>query len=257
MRIKASLEDFINSKYHSERRMYITGPPASRVRPDSRRSALCLAVEGSLKQQINLIWAGKRELINYFRGALGIQFFGSAKDPTIIDFGDFKIFAVSSPVGDGTFRYEDNLFMDANKIWLPRKRELKIKHLPYTYYIEDRYLCEICVFPGNLMYPGTIQDMTLFAQYLRIHRKLPYQISYSSLFSRMKLSIVKKAFMEEWMGEINLLTEEMMDSRLDGLIGYHLSREDRDNDRLNIINIEQKDIDKFVYWSNHRYKVIR
>ncbi len=265
MKIETSVYDFVNSKFHSERVSHIDGPAVRNLRRSAQRIELCMEAETRLKQPLVLIWTGAKELMSYFTEELGIEQFGDLSNPTTIDFGDFKVYGVheEAALSDLTNADVDLLFLNVTRVWLPRKTELTIKYLPYTYYIEDRYLFKACIFPGNLMYPEKSMDLKLFAQYLRLHGRLPYKITYKHRILSSSMHI-RKFPEEDWMGYLVPKSPEIFSGHalleaFNKSLTISLQQGCDISDEalyLPMIDITQKDIDKFVSWSNNRYSVI-
>lgn len=226
MRIKVSLRDFINSKYHRDRTDYLDGILISRIR--KRESLEKYGVDSQTIYPYSIA-RGKSEILKFLELDLGIEIVPGC-DITL-EFEDFSIWIYKQ--NDGRPKKWATVLCNVKKVWLPRKTDLQLTHYE-SFMIWDKYYGYYYVFPPNLMLPKKKADLWRFFQFLRFKKNLLlpdyvygrlWAINIYSTFRYLKLEW--GVFPKDAMPEVCIIMENT-----------------------------QPLIDEFVDWQNNRYRII-
>ena len=226
MRIKVSLRDFINSKYHRDRTDYLDGILISRIR--KRESLEKYGVNNQTIYPYSIV-RGKSEILKFVELDLGIDI--DSGNEITLEFEDFSIWIC---VKDLTRPKKwATVLCNVKKVWLPRKTDLELTHYE-SFMIWDKYYGYYYVFPPNLMLPKKKTDLWKFFQFLRFKKNLllPDHV-YSRLWA-INIYCTFRHLRLEW----NIFP---MDSMPEACI---------------IMKDVQPLVDEFVYWQNNRYRII-
>ena len=168
MRISLKLDDFISSEYHKETTDFLSGILLSDLHPDIWNFDYITKIPTPLSYYMS---SGKKEIFNFVRDGLEIR------EDVVIDFEDFSVhvplqYEETHEIPEDTVLPTLGLavFISARRVWLPRKKELKLRYYEELECYDSAQYC-VYVIEKTLL-PVNKRDVYKFLKWLRLKKRI-------------------------------------------------------------------------------------